>query len=239
MPCQACDDLDAAIGTRDFSPGRQAEISVPLTTAATMATSDIENTIYLLSQGLDSVGEGRFTLNKLRRSSALLQAAEQHPYRWVYFAVQAAVCTWASMVRLGSNATSVSVEFEVADVSEEFLSADLLAGEGDARVPAVRLWAQAVLWASALNPLSVEVLCEGAHPGYRVSFVGDSNQKSVLAPSDRRTRLAILALSFGGYRLPDKRARPRRGIGQRFPAVTEGSGGLDFVSSGLISEKLP
>ena len=69
-----------------------------------MATSEIENTIYLLSQGLDSGGEGRFTLNKLPRSPALLQAAEQYPYRWVYFAVQAAVCAEASSVRLGSNA---------------------------------------------------------------------------------------------------------------------------------------
>ena len=160
-----------------------------------MATSELENTIYLLSQGLESGGEGRFTLNKLPRSPALLKAAEQVPYRWVYFAVQAAVCVGAVSVRLGSNATSVSVEFEVADVPEHFLLADLLA-EGDAREPVVSLWARAVLWASALNPLSVEVLCEGSHAGYRLSIVGESSQKSLLAPSLRRTRLAVV-VHFG------------------------------------------
>lgn len=161
-----------------------------------MATSEIENYIYLLSQGLDSSGVGRFTLNKLPRSKGLLEAAELYPYRWVYFAVQAAVCARAASVKVGSNATSVSVEFELNEVAPEFLVPDLVLGESTAAERAVRLWAQSVLWASALNPLSVHLLCEGTHTGYRATVMGENSSKCPLPPRDQRTHLAIV-VNFG------------------------------------------
>ena len=161
-----------------------------------MATSEIENYIYLLSQGLDSGGVGRFTLNKLPRSKGLLEAAEIYPYRWVYFAVQAAVCARATAVRVGSNATSVSVEFELNEIAPEFLVPDLVLGESSASERAVRFWAQSVLWASALNPLSVHLLCEGTHTGYRATVMGENSSKCPLAPKDQRSRLAIV-VNFG------------------------------------------
>ncbi|MBN9419778.1 hypothetical protein ABS71_02675 [bacterium SCN 62-11] len=161
-----------------------------------MATSEIENYIYLLSQGLDSGGVGRFTLNKLPRSKGLLEAAELYPYRWVYFAIQAAVCARATAVKVGSNATSVSVEFELNEVAPEFLVPDLVLGESSASERAVRFWAQSVLWASALNPLSVHLLCEGTHTGYRATVMGENSSKCPLPPKDQRSRLAIV-VNFG------------------------------------------
>jgi hypothetical protein len=161
-----------------------------------MATSEIENYIYLLSQGLDSGGEGRFTLNKLPRSKALLEAAQLYPYRWIYFAVQAAACARATVVRVGSNATSLSVEFELNEVAGEFLQPDLLLGESSAQDSAVRLWSQAVLWASALEPVTIQLLCEGAHGGYRATVMGEKSSRVLLGPRDQRSRLAMV-VNFG------------------------------------------
>lgn len=157
-----------------------------------MPTSEIENYIYLLSQGLDSGGAGRFTLNKLVKSAALLAAADQYPYRWIYFALQAAVSAGAVSAQVGSNANSVSVEFDLAEVHQEFLSPDLLLGESAPSQEAVRLWAQALLWANALSPHSILILCRGEHPGYQATIVGEHSSRHLLPPARQRTRLALL-----------------------------------------------
>lgn len=164
-----------------------------------MTTSDIENYVRGLSEGLESQGEGRFTLNKIPRSTALVQLSETHPLRWVGLVLQSAVAGRAVAASVGSNASSVGAEYLLTEMADDFLNPDLLLGESDKSHPGLRFLAQALQWASAQSPAQINLICEGPHPGYHIEWEGDQSKRQSLPPCQGRSRVALLVNCGPGH----------------------------------------
>ena len=174
-----------------------------------MTTSGIESYVQELSGGLESQGAGQFTLNKLTCSPALVQVSHQHPLRWLGFALQSAVLGGAVSARLGSNAASVGIEFDLTESVPEYLNPDLLLGEGGSAHAGARFLAQALKWAAAQDPVELHMICDGPHTGYHAVIKAGETKTQKIPPVSRRSRVALL--STFGERNP-KRLQASAGI---------------------------
>jgi hypothetical protein len=140
---------------------------------------------------------GQFSVDFERALSKLGTMAKQHPHRWIFYAVQAAVGYGATELTLSVNHRSTSLVFVLPRLPAALEDGRALQGieESDAvggEAAATHCLRQALLWGRALDPDDFALLCSGAHPGYVVNTSATGLTWKERPPVERATTISLL-----------------------------------------------
>ncbi|MBX3169343.1 MAG: hypothetical protein KF760_18225 [Candidatus Eremiobacteraeota bacterium] len=135
-----------------------------------------------LSEGsLDS--SGSFTIDWQHALSKIGDLSRQYPARWVYFLAQAGVAARALGLNVSCSRASISVEILL---DQETFTPDQVLDQSGQRSKAAAFLYSALLWAQALGPQSVELLCQDAQGGSLYRLAAGSETRQTLPPAYRR-----------------------------------------------------
>lgn len=146
---------------------------------------------------------GQFSVDFEKALEKLGALSRQHMHRWIFFAAQAAVSFGATDLKLSGNSRSVSLDVHLPRLPERLRDGRALEGIEESSAlggeeAAMYSLRQALLWARALQPKTLALVCRGPHPGYVLTLDGQrTRRKENPAEAGPGSRLSLLLTQPG------------------------------------------